>query len=111
MARIYFLFCRRDQLVEQIIRLNSESLSPANSDEGLRLVFFAQAIAKLGRAAWSQHDHSVREVREMVGSFPVPQITQRFLHRVLCFRLSHVDDVVVFGDAPEVRMVLLAVSR
>ena len=48
-------------------------------------------------------------MREMVGSFSVTQIAQGFLNCVLRFRLSYVDDVVVFGYVAEVRMILLPV--
>src|SRR5215470_6176562 len=72
--------------------------------------FFAEAVSELGRATRSQHDHPVREVREVVGSFSMPQITQGFLDCVLRFRLSYVDNVVVFGYVAEMRMVFLTIS-
>ena len=72
--RIHFLLCRRNQRVEQIVGFHPESLAPTDAYEGPRLVFFGQVVANLGRAAWSQHDHPVGQVREMVGSFTVTQI-------------------------------------
>src|ERR1700719_4547207 len=107
MTRIDFLLGRQNELIEQIVGFHSKTLTPADADERSRLVFFAQVVAELGRAARSQHDHPVGEVREVVGSFSVTQIAQGFLNCVLRFRLSYVYDVVVFRHAAEVRMVLL----
>src|SRR5579872_5158912 len=110
MPRVDFFLCRDDQLVKQIVGLYAEPFTPADPDEGSRLVFLTQVVAELGSAAWSQHDHPVGEVRKMVGSFSVTQIAQGFLNCVLRFRLSYVDDVVVFGHVAEMRMILFAMS-
>ena len=91
MAGIDFFFRRSDELIEQVVRFDAKALAPADPDEGSRLVFLAQVVAELGRAAGSQRHHAVGKVREMVGSFFMTQIAQGFLHGVLRFRLSYVD--------------------
>src|SRR5579872_3509681 len=71
MSRIDFLLCGRNQLIKQIVCLNSESFPSAHADERARLFLFCQVVAELCRAAWRQHHHPVGKMCEMVGSFCV----------------------------------------
>src|SRR5262249_14045144 len=78
--------------------------------EWSRLILFTQVIAEFGRAAWSQYNHSVGEVREMVSSIFMTQIAQRFLNGILRLRLSYIDDVVILDDIAEMRMIFFPVG-
>src|SRR3981189_2271627 len=73
MTRIHFLASRRDQSIEEIVRLPTEALSPRNLDPRSSLVFFAESVAKFSSAARSERDHLVGEVRVAIGGFSVAE--------------------------------------
>ena len=74
MARIDFFLGRSNQLIEQIVRFDSESLAAADPDVGAGLVFFGQFVAQFGGATRREHDHLVGEMRVVARCLPVPQV-------------------------------------
>src|ERR1700687_2763716 len=111
MTRIDFLLGGQNELIEQIVGFHPKTFTPAYLDVAARLVFLAQVVAEFRRAAWSQRDHLVGEVRVMLSGLTMAESAQGFDDRVLRLRLTGVDNVVNFGDVAEVRMIFFSVHR
>src|SRR5579863_7425814 len=108
MARIHFFLGRGNQSVNQVVGFYAKAFAAGDFDVGAGLVFFAQCVAEFGGAARGERDHLVRKMGVVVGGIVVSESAKGFDDGVLRFGLAGVNDVVDFGDAAEVRMVLFS---
>src|ERR1700683_4740501 len=107
MSRIVFLASRRDESIEQVIRLDPKAFAARNLDPRPALIFIAKFVAQFRSAARSERDHLIRKMGIPIRSLVVPELAQSLDHRILSLRLPGIDYVVNLSHPAKMRMVFL----
>src|ERR1039458_1399939 len=108
LARVYFGTGRRDELVDQVVGLDTETLASADLDVGPGQVLVGNVVAQFDGAARSERYHFVAEMDIAVGLFGISHAAQGLDDVSLRVTLPRVNDVVDGLRATKVRMGLVS---